>query len=78
VISSTGTETDGYVGMSTTLPLDFAQPTAAGYYDAVGAMEHEISEVMGRVGAVGPRTERAFIRRSISSATARRVFARRP
>jgi hypothetical protein len=52
-IPSTGTEIDGYVGMSNTVPLDFSQPTAAGYYDAVGAMEHEISEVMGRVGAVG-------------------------
>ena len=33
--------------------LDFAQPTAAGYFDAVGALEHEISAVMGRVDAVG-------------------------
>jgi hypothetical protein len=52
-ISSTGGETDGYVGMSSTAPLDFSQPTAVGYYDAMGALEHEISEVMGRVGAVG-------------------------
>jgi hypothetical protein len=52
-IPAAGTETDGYVGMSSSVPLDFAQPTAAGYYDAVGAMEHEISEVMGRVDAVG-------------------------
>jgi hypothetical protein len=52
-ISSTGTEIDGYVGMSKTASLDFAQPTAAGYFDAVGALEHEISAVMGRVDAVG-------------------------
>ena len=52
-ISSTGTEIDGYIGMSNTTSLDFAQPTAAGYFDAVGALEHEISAVMGRVGAVG-------------------------
>jgi hypothetical protein len=52
-ISSTGTEIDGYVGMSKTVSLDFAQPTASGYFDAVGALEHEISAVMGRVDAVG-------------------------
>jgi hypothetical protein len=52
-ISATGTEVDGYIGMSKTASLDFAQPTAAGYFDAVGALEHEISAVMGRVDAVG-------------------------
>lgn len=52
-ISATGTEVDGYIGMSSTVPLDFAQPTASGYFDAVGALEHEISAVMGRVDAVG-------------------------
>ena len=52
-ISPTGAEIDGYIGMSSTVPLDFAQPTASGYFDAVGAMEHEISAVMGRVDAVG-------------------------
>ena len=44
---------DGYIGMSKAASLDFAQPTAAGYFDAVGALEHEISAVMGRVDAVG-------------------------
>jgi hypothetical protein len=52
-ISPTGTEIDGYIGMSNTLALDFAQPTASGYFDAIGALEHEISAVMGRVDAVG-------------------------
>ena len=52
-ISPTGTEVDGYIGMSKAASLDFAQPTAAGYFDAVGALEHEISAVMGRVDAVG-------------------------
>jgi hypothetical protein len=52
-ISPTGTEIDGYIGMSKTVSLDFAQPTAAGYFDAVGALEHEISAVMGRVDAIG-------------------------
>ena len=52
-ISSTGTEVDGYIGVSKTVSLDFSQPTASGYFDAVGALEHEFSAVMGRVGAVG-------------------------
>ena len=39
--------------MSKTVSLDFAQPTASSYFDAVAAFEHEISAVMGRVGAVG-------------------------
>jgi hypothetical protein len=52
-ISPTGTEIDGYIGVSNTAPLDFSQPTASGYYDAIGALEHEISAVMGRVDAVG-------------------------
>ena len=52
-LSSAGTETDGYVGMSSSFPVAFTQPTAAGKYDALGALEHEISEVMGRIGAVG-------------------------
>jgi hypothetical protein len=52
-ISPTGTEIDGYIGMSKTLSLDFSQPTESGYFDAVGALEHEISAVMGRVDAVG-------------------------
>jgi hypothetical protein len=52
-ISPTGTEIDGYIGISKTVALSFAQPVAAGQFDAIGAMEHEISAVMGRVGAVG-------------------------
>jgi hypothetical protein len=52
-ISPIGAEIDGYVGMSKAVSLDFAQPTASGYFDAVGALEHEISAVMGRVDAVG-------------------------
>jgi hypothetical protein len=52
-ISPTGTEVDGYIGISKTVALSFTQPVAAGQFDAIGAMEHEISAVMGRVGAVG-------------------------
>jgi hypothetical protein len=52
-ISPTGTEIDGYIGLSKTVALSYTQPVAAGQFDAIGAMEHEISAVMGRVGAVG-------------------------
>ena len=78
-ISSTGTEVDGYIGMSNAASLDFAQPTAAGYFDAVGALEHEISAVMGRVDAVGSVYGAGIYHRRflISSAIARPpAFAR--
>ena len=52
-ISPIGTEIDGYIGISKTVALSYTQPVAAGQFDAIGAMEHEISAVMGRVGAVG-------------------------
>jgi hypothetical protein len=52
-ISPTGTEIDGYIGISKTVALSFTQPVAAGQFDVIGAMQHEISAVMGRVGAVG-------------------------
>jgi len=53
MLSPSGSEIDGYIGMSSTLPMDYAPPTGAGQYDAVGSFEHEISEVMGRFGSVG-------------------------
>jgi hypothetical protein len=52
-ISPIGTEIDGYMGMSKTVALSYTQPVAAGQFDAIGAMEHEISAIMGRVSAVG-------------------------
>lgn len=44
---------DGYIGLSSTLPMDFTHSGAAGKFDAVGAMQHEISEVLGRTASVG-------------------------
>ena len=41
---------DGYVGLSATAPFTFDpnNRAVAGEYDAIGALEHEISEVLGR------------------------------
>jgi hypothetical protein len=53
---TTGTGLDGAVGLSSAYAFDYSAPTtpvAGGQYDAVGALEHEISEVMGRFGSVG-------------------------
>ena len=46
---------DGYVGISSANPMNW-DPTnraIAGQYDAIGALEHEITEVMGRTGSLG-------------------------
>ena len=51
--SATTSGLDGYISLSSALPFEYNQTAAAGKYDAVGAMEHEISEVMGRSGSVG-------------------------
>ena len=53
LMNPTATGIDGYIGLSSVLPMDYTQSGAAGKYDAVGAMEHEISEVLGRTGSVG-------------------------
>ncbi len=45
---------DGYIGISSANPMNW-DPTnraVAGLYDAVGAIEHEITEVMGRTGSL--------------------------
>ncbi len=50
------TYVDGHIGMSSAFSWDFNAPTTpvgAGQYDAIGALEHEISEVMGRTSSVG-------------------------
>jgi hypothetical protein len=52
----TGTGLDGAIGLSSAYSFDYNAPTtpvASGQYDAIGALEHEISEVMGRFGSVG-------------------------
>jgi hypothetical protein len=51
-----GTGVDGAMGLSSAVSYDFNAPTTpmqSNQYDAIGAFEHEISEVMGRIGAVG-------------------------
>jgi hypothetical protein len=48
------TGTDGSVGLNSSDAYSWtAGSTAAGTYDAVGALEHEISEVLGRVSTLG-------------------------
>ncbi|HEY1931520.1 MAG TPA: NF038122 family metalloprotease [Acetobacteraceae bacterium] len=45
----------GFIGLSNTAPFTFDPNNRAvpGEYDAIGALEHEISEVMGRVDLLG-------------------------
>jgi hypothetical protein len=50
------TYVDGHIGMSSSVSWDFNAPTTpvgSGQFDAIGALEHEISEVMGRTSSVG-------------------------
>jgi hypothetical protein len=51
----TGTEVDGDVGLSDTTSFDYnpSDRAVSGEYDAIGVLEHEISEVMGRLEAMG-------------------------
>ena len=46
---------DGYIGISSAANFTFDPNNRAvpGYYDAIGTIEHEISEVMGRTGSLG-------------------------
>jgi hypothetical protein len=50
-----GTTVDGYVGLSSSLPFTYNPSFRAvsGDYDAIGVLEHEISEDMGRVANYG-------------------------
>jgi hypothetical protein len=48
------TAVDGWIGLSSTAPLSYKGPaTPRGQYDAIAIAEHEISEVMGRIGSEG-------------------------
>ena len=49
---------DGYVGLSSSYAMDFnpSSRAAPNAYDAVGVLEHEITEVLGRQGAIGTWT----------------------
>ena len=46
---------DGYVGLSSAVAMTYdpANRSVAGSYDAIGILEHEITEVMGRTGLLG-------------------------
>ena len=44
---------DGYVGVTSALPFEFNETASSGKYDAVDILQHEFTEVMGRVGSVG-------------------------
>src|SRR5208337_1058038 len=50
-----GTTDDGYIGLSTGQPFtyDLNNRAVSGKYDAIGTLEHEISEDMGRVANYG-------------------------
>lgn len=51
-----GTTPDGSIGLAALSNWNFGTTgvrAIAGQYDAIGAIEHEISEVMGRVGSLG-------------------------
>jgi hypothetical protein len=55
ILAANSNEVDGYVGISDALDWAWNQNvvSGSGQSDAVGAVEHEISEVMGRVGYLG-------------------------
>ena len=52
-ISGSSTSVDGYVGLSNAYNFNYTGKPMPGQYDAIGAFEHEFSEVMGRMGSVG-------------------------
>jgi Repeat of unknown function (DUF5648)/CARDB len=55
LMSANSTEVDGYIGLSNQFSYAWAQNVISGsnQVDAVGAIEHEISEEMGRLGFLG-------------------------
>ena len=52
---ATGSEVDGSVGLSSSASFTYdpSNRAVSGEYDAVGVLEHEISEVMGRLKSLG-------------------------
>lgn len=52
-VSGSGSSIDGYIGLSSSYPFSFTGTPNSSQYDAIGAFEHELSEVMGRMGSVG-------------------------
>ena len=55
LLSGSDTSVDGYIGLSSAdnFTFDPNNRAVAGEYDAIGAFEHEISEIMGRYGSLG-------------------------
>ncbi len=55
LVSATSTVIDGYVGLSSAVAFTYDPNNRAvvGQYDAIGVLEHEITEVMGRVASLG-------------------------
>ena len=54
LMSGSATGVDAWIGLSTSSSISYALgSTGSGKYDAVAIAEHEISEVMGRVGMEG-------------------------
>ena len=51
--SPTSTSVDGWIGLSSAYQSQFTGTPTSGKFDAIAAMEHEISEVMGRTGSMG-------------------------
>jgi hypothetical protein len=52
-LAGTSSALDGYVGLSSAINFQFNQKAVSGKYDAIGALQHEFSEVMGRTASVG-------------------------
>jgi hypothetical protein len=52
-LSGASSSIDGYVGTSSALSFEYNQTASGGKYDAIAALQHEMTEVMGRVGSVG-------------------------
>jgi hypothetical protein len=52
ILAASGTATDGSIGISSAYAMTFdpANRAVAGAYDGIGVIEHEITELMGRVG----------------------------
>jgi len=55
LLAANGTGIDGYVGFSSTAAFDYnrSDGISPGFYDFIGTVEHEFSEVMGRVALAG-------------------------
>ena len=59
-LTGDGSSVDGWIGISSAYSFDFDpnNRAASSQYDAVGTIEHEISEVMGRVAGLGQTFDR--------------------